>query len=72
MTGAKPWRKISGRRPKPCPFCGGAAAVERSSYSGLCYVRCRNCRAHSPFRVWADEAVAAWNWRFGEGRRGDA
>lgn len=61
------WRRVREAAPKSCPFCGGRPLIERSPVAGLFAVRRSQCRAHSPFRVFAFEAVAAWNWRVGEG-----
>lgn len=65
MTG---WRRNREAAPKSCPFCGGSGIIERSPCSGLYAVKCTECRARSPFRSFAAEAVKAWNWRVdGEG-----
>lgn len=63
MTG---WSRHRETAPKSCPFCGGAGIIEKSPCVGLYAVKCSACRAHSPFRAFASEAVAAWNWRIGE------
>lgn len=63
MTG---WSRHREAAPKSCPFCGGAGIIERSDSLRLFSVRCGKCRAHSPFREFAAEAIAAWNCRGGE------
>lgn len=52
---------------KPCPFCGGQAAVQEMRYSMLQsenFVKCVNCGAESS-RYYDDahSAINAWNRR---------
>lgn len=58
-------------KPKVCPFCGGMFSLD----SGLeefglriktFYIRCPFCEAHTTTGFSVEEAVAAWNMRFGE------
>lgn len=49
---------------KPCPFCGGRAAVVESSPVYLAYrVRCRRCGAETGMYTTAINAVRCWNDR---------
>lgn len=64
---------------KPCPFCGGEAALVASPDSFSCQVRCTKCGAEtreienigSYFTTYysnAIEAAEAWNKRAGENK----
>lgn len=50
---------------KPCPFCGGVAAVnnkiDRAGYTF--YAFCSNCLAQSDFQSSFYEAIKTWNIR---------
>lgn len=46
--------------PKPCPFCGEAATIQRS-LSVLWVCECSNCAVSGPAYRAVEEAVAAWN-----------
>ena len=49
---------------KPCPFCGGKAAVVESSPVYLAYrVRCKRCGAETGMYTTAIKAVRCWNTR---------
>ena len=43
---------------KRCPFCGGAAELNREHF-----VRCSECRAETMICDTDDEAISAWNRR---------
>ena len=56
---------------KPCPFCGGEAALEHSSEGrGYSYVRCKKCHVRGVSYCMKfdkssyDEAIEAWNRRY--------
>ena len=47
---------------KPCPFCGGEAALDR--VNNLLFVPyCKRCGAACDNRQSEDEAIKAWNTR---------
>ena len=49
---------------KPCPFCGGKAAVVESSPVYLAYrVRCKRCGAETGMYTTAIQAVRCWTDR---------
>ena len=51
---------------KPCPFCGGVAAIVQSSSVYLDYrVRCKRCGAETGMYTTAINAVRCWNCREG-------
>ena len=50
---------------KPCPFCGGEAAVEPEGITPCGYwVKCSECgiEQSEPYE-FSDDAIAAWNRR---------
>jgi len=47
---------------KPCPFCGGEAALMQSAAKDI-FVRCQSCRIETDGRKTQAEAIAAWNSR---------
>ena len=66
---------------KPCPFCGGEAALTLAPFEGVAFIECTRCSAmmgrfrkgggtgHAGF--WThfeskEEAIEAWNRRGGE------
>ena len=62
---------------KPCPFCGGEAEVVPHKFFSEalkawkvdCYgIECKNCHT-SGYQFWGTEeqAVKAWNRRYGDG-----
>lgn len=58
---------------QPCPFCGGAAAVEADPWTGECVrIACGNDACRMAPRTeyllvrFADELREAWNGRSGE------
>jgi len=52
---------------KPCPFCGGEAAVEPDEIDKeMCVVRCRGCDGKWGFSFDEASAIAAWNRRASE------
>ena len=55
------------REIKPCPFCGGEAVVDGTTWRAsdgeeVCWISCRSCNGSSPADTPA-EAIAAWNRR---------
>ena len=52
---------------KPCPFCGGAAAIIRGSTAlnsrTQFKVFCRRCQARQPLQKTKIGAIAGWNHR---------
>jgi Lar family restriction alleviation protein len=52
---------------KPCPFCGKAKAVVRSSYvNGDYFVICDNCCIQTDGYMEIEYAIEAWNKRYNE------
>ena len=60
---------------KPCPFCGGEAAVITKQYNkgflrgkgDYTYIRCKLCHATSTAAFTKEEAEEAWNRRVDDG-----
>lgn len=51
---------------KPCPFCGGEAAIYEPITTRFWFVRCSNgdtCSTCGPDRGTRSEAIEAWNTR---------
>lgn len=49
---------------KPCPFCGGKAAVINSGVMiGQVYIACRDCYANTKSDSTVEKAMEAWNRR---------
>lgn len=51
---------------KPCPFCGGRAAVVQDRATGWWFVRCAACHAGGSGDQEQACAVRRWNRRVGE------
>lgn len=52
---------------KPCPFCGGEAHIDGTSWrptdgAEVAWVTCKRCDAYGP-TLPLKEAIAAWNRR---------
>ena len=60
------WRewKMSEIKLKPCPFCGGGAAIGR--HGDNYFIECCKCGSRTWFYKSADKATEAWNRRVGE------
>ncbi len=57
---------------KPCPFCGGNAAVlmvkkSRFTKNVFFYVKCRVCRASTSVECTKEEATEKWEMRADNG-----
>jgi len=56
---------MSDEKLKPCPFCGGEAAVKsRTAYDYV--IMCRDCYVNDESNNWSqtkEEAIDAWNRR---------
>lgn len=54
---------------KPCPFCGNKCEHTPRVHKGFSPLRlyswvfCTNCSANGPIRLYAVDAIAAWNLR---------
>lgn len=46
---------------KPCPFCGGEPKLMQA------WVECKKCRAMAAVSGARNDAISAWNRRFGSG-----
>lgn len=57
---------------KPCPFCGGEAALIENGFYNSCLVKCTKCGAETSevegvgFYILGFEAAEKWNKRVGE------
>ena len=51
-------------KPKPCPFCGGAALLQRTIGFPEFFVYCLRCDLESPTFDTEKQAVEYWNERF--------
>lgn len=60
---------MSAGTPKPCPFCGGTNlelpndVLDTQDDTWDKYVRCTDCDAIGPIKLWQHEAIEAWNGR---------
>ena len=53
---------VMSKKLKPCPFCGGEAAVSER-YDEYCAVRCITCGAKTNFSMTKKGAIELWNRR---------
>jgi len=52
-----------GKKLKKCPFCGKDEGDIVRNDDGDYIVRCGNCGAMGPWRVYEDDAIEEWNTR---------
>lgn len=52
---------------KPCPFCGGEAALYTSENGEHGMVFCEDCEVETPMYKGVDNAISAWNRRITDG-----
>ena len=59
-------RSINMEELKPCPFCGGKAAIQQDwspFFTATTYVGCLDCAASATYCEKREDAIEAWNGR---------